>query len=94
MGSGGILVANYTVLFAENEEELQKVMDKFYNVCARRKQKVNAGKSKGIVFERREVEMVDFNAIISKRSEEQSCQLLLSGQISLEMRMVPVRVLS
>ena len=31
------------------------------SVCTRRKLKVNVGKSKMMVFERREVEVVDFN---------------------------------
>ena len=33
-----------TCLFAESKEELQRVVDEFYCVCTRRKQKVNAGK--------------------------------------------------
>ena len=35
--------------------------DEFYSVCTRRKLKVNARKSKGRVFERREAEMGDFS---------------------------------
>ena len=41
------------------EKELQRGMDEFYSVFTRTKLKVNAGKSK--VFERREVEVVDFH---------------------------------
>ena len=41
-----------TLLFADIEEELQRVVDEFYSVCTRRKLKVNALKSKVIVFER------------------------------------------
>ena len=37
---------------------LQKVEDEFYSVCTRRKIKVNGGKIKMMVFERREAEMV------------------------------------
>ena len=55
------MFADDTVLFAESEMELQRVMDEFYSVCTRRKLKVNAGKSKAMVFERRAVEMVEFN---------------------------------
>ncbi len=36
------------------------MVDQFHNVCSRRKLRVKAGKSKVIVFERREVEVVDF----------------------------------
>ena len=36
-------------------------MDEFYSVCKRRKLKMNTGRSKMMVFERREVEVVDFN---------------------------------
>ena len=49
-----------TVLFAKGEEELQRVVCEFYSVCTRRKLKMNAGKSKVVVSERREVEVVDF----------------------------------
>ena len=37
------LFADDTVLFAKNEEELQRVVDEFYGVCTRGKLKVNAG---------------------------------------------------
>ncbi len=40
---------------------MQRVVNEFYSVCKRRKLKVNAGKSKVMLFERREVEVVDFN---------------------------------
>ncbi len=45
----------------ESEEDLQRVVNEFYSVCKRRKLKVNAGKSKVMVFERRDEEMIDFN---------------------------------
>ncbi len=45
----------------QSEEDLQRVVNEFYNVCKRRKLKVNAGKSKVMVFERREGEVIDFN---------------------------------
>ncbi len=47
------------MLLAESEEDLQRVVNEFYSVHKRRKLKVNAGKSKVILFERREVEVVD-----------------------------------
>ena len=59
-GSGGILVADDTVFFAESEEELERVEDEFYGVCTRKKLKVNAGKCKVMPFERRKVEWVLF----------------------------------
>ncbi len=34
----------------------ERVINEFYSVCKRRKLKVNAGKSKVMVFERREME--------------------------------------
>ncbi len=54
------LLADDTVLLAENERELQRVVDQFHSLCRRRKLRVNAGKSKVIVFERKEVEMINF----------------------------------
>ena len=55
------LFADDTVLLAESERQLQKVVDEFHKVCLRRKLKVNAGKSKVMVFERREMEVCDFS---------------------------------
>ena len=37
------------------------MLGKLYSVCTRRKLKVNAEKSKVMVFERREVEVINFN---------------------------------
>ena len=37
------------------------MVDEFYSVCTRRKLKMNAGKSMVMVFERRKLEVVDFN---------------------------------
>ncbi len=42
------------MLLAESEDDLQRVVNEFYSVCKRRKLKVYAGKSKVMVFERRE----------------------------------------
>ncbi len=41
-----------TVLLAESEGMLQRIVDEFDTVCKRRKLKVNAGKSKVMVFKR------------------------------------------
>ena len=37
------------------------LVDEFFSVCTRSKLKVNAGKRKVIVFDRREGEVVDFS---------------------------------
>ncbi len=55
-----ILFADDTVLIAENESDLQKLVIVFDTVCKRRKLKVNAGKSKVIVFERAREQTFDF----------------------------------
>ncbi len=49
------------MLLAESEVSLQRVVNEFYSVCKRRNLKVNTGKSKVMVFERREEEVIDFN---------------------------------
>ncbi len=54
------LFADDTELLAESERELQRVVDQFHSVCSRRKLRVNAGRSKVMVFERKEVEVVHF----------------------------------
>ncbi len=48
------------MLLAESEGALQRVVNEFYSVCKGRKLKVNTGKSKVMVFERREEEVIDF----------------------------------
>ncbi len=47
-------------MLTESEKELQRVVDQFHSVCTRRKLRVNAGKSKMMIFERNGVEMVNF----------------------------------
>ncbi len=42
-------LADDTVLLAESEADLQRVVNEFYSVCKIRKLKVNAGKSKVMV---------------------------------------------
>ncbi len=54
------LCAADTMLLAESERERQRVVDQFHSVCSRRKLRVNAGKSKVMVFESKEVEVVNF----------------------------------
>ncbi len=49
-----------TVLLAESEGMLQRIVDEFDRVCRRKKLKVNAGKSKVMVFERAREQTIDF----------------------------------
>ncbi len=49
-----------TVLLAESEGMLQRIVDEFNRVCKRRKLKVNAGKSKVRVFARAREQTTDF----------------------------------
>ncbi len=52
------LFSDDIVLLAERE--LQRVVDQFHSVCSGRKLRVNAGESKVMVFERKEVDGVNF----------------------------------
>ncbi len=51
------LFADDTVLLAESEKNLQKLINEISNVCVRRKLKVNVGKSKVMVFGKRKSEV-------------------------------------
>ncbi len=48
------------VLLAESEGMLLRIADEFDRVCRRRKLKVNAGKSKVMVFERAREQTIGF----------------------------------
>ncbi len=48
-----MLFADDTVLLAESEKDLQKLVNEFSNVCERRKLKVNVKKSKVMIFEKK-----------------------------------------
>ncbi len=77
-----------TVLLAESERELQRVVDQFHNGCIRRKLRVNARKSKVMMFERREVEVLDFgNPYRVSVPVDERCEIVLG-----EERMEKVRV--
>ncbi len=57
------------------------MVDQFHNVCNRRKLKVNAGKSKVMVFERREVEVVDFrNPYRVSVPVDERCEIMMGGE--------------
>ncbi len=55
-----ILYADDTVLISASEGMLQWIVDEFDRVCRKRKLKVNAGKSKVMVFERAREQTIDF----------------------------------
>ncbi len=55
-----VLSDDDTVLIAENESDLQKLVNVFNSVCKRRKLKANINKSKVMVFEKSKSEVVDF----------------------------------
>ena len=55
------LFVDDTVLFAYIEEKIQRVVDEFESVCTKRKLKIKAWKSKVMIYERRELEVFDFN---------------------------------
>ncbi len=55
-----IMFADDTVLIADNESDLQKIVNVFDSVCKRRKPKVNTNKSKVMASERSKSEVVDF----------------------------------
>ncbi len=57
---GGGLSADYTVLLAENEGRLQRIVGEFDRVCKRRKLKVNARESKVVVFDRAREQVICF----------------------------------
>ncbi len=54
------LYADDTMLLAESEGMLQRIVDEFDRVCKRRKLKVNTGKSKVMVFERAREQTINF----------------------------------
>ncbi len=76
-----ILFADDTVLIAENESDLQKLVIVFDSVCKRRKLKVNVNKSKVMVCERSRSEVVDFvcpNRVGIECKRE--CKITLNGE--------------
>ncbi len=62
------LCADDTVLLGESEV-LQRIVDEFDRVCKRRKLKVNAGKSRVMVFERARKQTINFAKPFRVRSE-------------------------
>ncbi len=75
------LFADDTMLLAESDGDLQRVVNVFYSVCKRRKLKVNAGKNKVMVFERREEEVGDFNTAYRIRLPAvERCRIMLGSE--------------
>ena len=75
------LYADDAVLFAESEEKLQRMVSEFNCVCERRKLKVNAGKSKVMVFERREYDTLDFGeAYRVRRPNVLNCKIRIGKE--------------
>ncbi len=69
------------MLLAESEGDLQRAVNELFSVCKRRTLKVNAGKSKVMVFERREEEIIDFNAAYRVRLPAvASCRIMLGSE--------------
>ncbi len=50
----------FSVRLRRRERILQRIVDEFGRVCRRKKLKVNAGKSKVMVFERAREKTIDF----------------------------------
>ncbi len=75
------LFADDTVLLAESNGDLQRVVNELFSVCKRRKLKVNAGKSKVMVSERKEEEAINFNAACRVRLPAvTSCRIMLGSE--------------
>ncbi len=75
------LLLENTVLLAESEGDLQRVVNEFYSVCKRRKDKVNAGKSNVMMFERRAVVVINFNTVYWVRLPAvTSCRIVLGSE--------------
>ncbi len=69
------------MLLTESEEDLQRGVNEFHSACERRKLKVNAGKIKVVVFERREEEVIDFNTDFRVRfSSVGRCRIMLGSE--------------
>ncbi len=76
-----ILFADDTVFVADNESDLQNLVNVFDSVCKRRKLKVNVNKSKVMVCERSRREVVDFVCPYIMGIEcEKECKIILNGE--------------
>lgn len=75
------LYADDTVLFAESEQKLERMVNEFDKVCDRRELKVNAGKSKVMVFERKDYDKIDFGKTYSvQKPSGLDCKVKIKGE--------------
>ncbi len=75
------LFADDTVLLAESEGDLQRVVNEFSSVCKRGELKVNAAKSKMMVLERRDKGVINFNTANRVRLPAvTSCRIMLGSK--------------
>ncbi len=80
------LYANDTVLLAETEGMLQRIVDEFGRVHKRRKLKVNAGKSKVMIFEKAREQTITFAKAYRVGSEAiRGCKIWLGKEKMEEM---------
>ncbi len=76
-----------TLLQEENVGDLQRVVNEFFSVCKRIKLKVNGGKSKVMVFERKEEKVINFNTAYRVRVPVvASCRIMLGCEKMEEVR--------
>ncbi len=69
------------MLLAKSKGDLQRVVNVFCSVCKRRKLKVNTGKSKVMVIEKREEEVIDFNTAYRVRLPAVAeCRIMLGSE--------------
>ncbi len=66
-----MLFADDTLYHQESEKDLQKLVNEFNTVCVRRKLRVNEGKSKVMVFEKRKNKVIDFTEQYRMKLENQ-----------------------
>ncbi len=77
-----MLFPDDTVLQAESEKDLQKLVNELSNVSVMRKLKVNVGKCKVMVTEKRKSEVTEFATQYRMRVENQrQCKIRMNGQI-------------
>ncbi len=78
-----ILFADDTVLLAESEKDLQKLVNEFSNVCVRRKLKVYEEKGRRwMIFAKRKSEAIEYvNQYRMKVENHRQCKIRINGQI-------------
>ncbi len=70
-----------TLCYWQSERRLQREVDQFHSVCSRRKPRVNAGKNKVMVFERKEVQVINFgNPYKVSVPVDERCEIVIGGE--------------